>query len=106
MEIVKPFSVRRIILFWRQLVAMASRLALSSVHRTYDVHHWFRVHDVNESQNLKVNSRTMAELSCSTGRDRLLNPGNISSNFKHIVAGSRHFGKVFAYMMFRREEIN
>ena len=34
------------------------------------------------------------ELSCDTGRDRLLNAGNISGSFKYDAAGSRHLGKV------------
>ena len=80
MEDVKPFPSQRMIKFGRHLAAM------TSLRRTYDVHHCFHVHDIDESQNLGINSRTMVERLCCTGRDRPLNPGNISSNLRQFMA--------------------
>ena len=48
---------------------------------------------------MEISSRTMGGLLCDTGRDRLLNPGNISSNLRHSVAGLKHSGKVFGHMI-------
>ena len=79
--------MQRMILFWRQLVAMASRSAHPSIHRACDVHHWFYIHDIDKWQKSEGNSRTIVDLSCSNGRDRLTYPGNMSSDVKHIVAG-------------------